>query len=99
MGCQWSSVMWGKKESLTTTLQVQSSNSPLELEDRAHENLEDPHPSARSLKFRYENLEDRQPNAPSLKKYTPILEEICERNYPVHVPWRNMWKKLKVRFR
>ena len=28
-----------------TTLQVQSPNSLLELEDEAHENLEDPHPS------------------------------------------------------
>ena len=55
----------------------------MEFKDRAHENLENPHPSACSLKFRYENLEDRHPNAHSLKKYTPM-----------RVPWRNMWKKL-----
>ena len=66
-----------------TTLQVQSPNSLSELEDRAHENLEDPHPSTHSLKFRYKNLEDNHPSARSLKKYTPE-----------HVPWRYMWKKL-----
>ena len=55
----------------------------MEFKDRAHENLENPHPTACSLKFRYENLEDRHPNAHSLKKYTPM-----------RVPWRNMWKKL-----
>ena len=66
--------MWGKKESLTTTLQVQSSNSPLELEDRAHENLKDPHPSARSLKFRYQNLENRHPSARSWKKYVKEIK-------------------------
>ena len=51
-----------------TTLQVQSPNNPLELEDKAHGNLEDQHISACS-KFRYENLEDRHPSACSLKKY------------------------------
>ena len=66
-----------------TTLQVQSPHSTLEFEDRAHENLENPHPSACSLKFRYKNLEDRHPNARSLKKHTVMW-----------VPWRNMWKKL-----
>ena len=55
----------------------------MEFKDRAHENLENPHPTTCSLKFRYENLEDRHPNAHSLKKYTPM-----------RVPWRNMWKKL-----
>ena len=78
--------MWGKKESLTTTLQVQSSNSPLELEDRAHENLEDSHPSAHSLKLRHENLEDRHPSVRSLKKYVKEIircmfhKEIYKRN-------------------
>ena len=33
-----------------TTLQVQSPNNLLELKVRAHENFEDPHPSACSLK-------------------------------------------------
>ena len=55
----------------------------MEFKDRAHKNLENPHPNACSLKFRYENLEDRHPNAHSLKIYTPM-----------RVPWRNMWKKL-----
>ena len=68
-----------------TTLQVQSPNSSLEMEDRTHENLEDQHPSASSLKlyqnlkdkhlsacslkFKYQNLKDRHPSARSLKKY------------------------------
>ena len=57
-----------------TTLQVQSPNSLLELEDKAHENLEDQHLSAHSLKFRYENLEDRHPSARSLKKYVKEIK-------------------------
>ena len=69
MSCQWSSVIWGKKESLTTTLQVQSSNSPLELEDRAHENLEDRQPNAPSLKKYVKEITQ-----------CTFLEEICERN-------------------
>ena len=60
-----------------TTLQVQSPNSSLELEDWKHENLEDQHPSARSLKFRYENLEDRHPSARSLNKCVKeIIDEV-----------------------
>ena len=54
---------------LLTTLQVQSPNSSLEMEDRTHKNLEDQHPSASSLKFKYQNLKNRHPNARSLKKY------------------------------
>ena len=70
---------------LLTTLQVQSPNSSLEMEDRTHENpkdqhpnasslklyqnLEDKHPSACSLKFKYQNLKDRHLNARSLKRY------------------------------
>ena len=51
---------------LLTTLQVQSPNRSLEMEDRIHENLEDEHPSASSLKL-YQNLEDKHPSACSLK--------------------------------
>ena len=51
---------------LLTTLQVQSPNSLLELEDIEHKNLEDQHPSASSLKL-YQNLEDKHPSACSLK--------------------------------
>ena len=57
-----------------TALQVQSPNSLLELENKAHENIEDQHPSARSLKFRYENLEDKHPTAHSLKKYVKEIK-------------------------
>ena len=57
-----------------TTLQVQSPDSLLELKDIAHKNLEDPHPSAHSLKFRYENLEDRHTCARSLKKYVKEIK-------------------------
>ena len=46
----------------------------MELEDKAHENLEDQHPSARSLKFRYENLEDRHHSACTLKKYVKEIK-------------------------
>ena len=56
-----------------TTPQVQNPNNPLELEDREHENLEDQHHSAHSLKFSYKNLEDRHRNA-------RFLEEIYETN-------------------
>ena len=51
-----------------------SPNRPLELENREHENLEDQHPSARSLKFRYKNLVDRHPSARSLKKYVKEIK-------------------------
>ena len=44
------------------------------MEDRTHENLEDQHLSAHSLKFRYENLEDRHPSARSLKKYVKEIK-------------------------
>ena len=70
---------------MLTTLQVQSRNSSLEMEDRTHkniedqhlsasslklyQNLEDKHPSACSLKFKYQNLKDRHPSACYLKKY------------------------------
>ena len=36
----------------TENTPVQSPNSLIELEDKEHKNLEDQHPSARSLKFR-----------------------------------------------
>ena len=44
------------------------------MEDKAHENLEDQHLSAHSLKFRYENLEDRHTRARSLKKYVKEIK-------------------------
>ena len=52
---------------------TQSPNGLLEFEDRAHENLEDQHPSAHSLKFIYENLEDRHPSV-LLKKYVKEIK-------------------------
>ena len=59
---------------LLTTLQVQSPNSLLEMEDKTHENLEDQHPSASSSKL-YQNLEEKHPSACSLKfKYQNLKD-------------------------